>query len=129
MNKGISLFIAGMFGLVLPWLGSYVLGFTAGFAVPQSFVNVTWVWDIVVVQFLGFGLLAMLLAYLHATYFRGSLLTSVMVLFLVCQLAIYSPFAHSVVWINFSVTLTSLLIGFFVARRVTGSPANHSCIA
>ena len=50
---------------------------------------------------------AIVLAYLHAKLLQGSVLISVVVLFVVCQLALYYPFTHSVVWINFLVILTS----------------------
>lgn len=129
MKTVTSIVTACIFGVLLAQAGSHITGYTAAFAMPESFAGVMWLWDIFVIQFLGFGLLGILLAFIHVKLFAGSLLTSVLVPLIVCQLVLLYPFTYPVYWTNFLVILVSLVVGFFAARATHNRTLNAQPLA
>lgn len=116
MKNGISILSAIVLGFLVAQLGSVVVGYTSAFVMPKSLVSIMWLWDILVIQFLGFGVLAAMAGFIHAKLFSGSYVGSLLVTLVACQLTLLYPFTYQVYWLNVFVIFASLLGGYFLAR-------------
>ena len=116
MRNGISVLTAIVFGFLLAQAGAYLVGYIAAFTMPKDFAPIIWLWDVVVIQFLGFGVLAALAGYVHAKLFPGSYIMSMLLMLVACQISLLYPFSYSVYWLNVFVILASLAGGFYLAR-------------
>ena len=104
-------------GLILAILGAYLTGYTSAFAMPISFANFMWAWDIFIVQFLGFGLLAIVLSYSVAYLSKFNFLFSVILTFVIAQLSLFFMMGSNMnlYWPNILTILICLIIGWFTA--------------
>ncbi|MDT0627273.1 hypothetical protein [Alteromonas sp. W364] len=118
MKKLLPIAIAILGGLSIAFFGAHLTGYTAAFAMPKSFNTVLsmLLWDIFVVQLLGFGLLAAAFAFLYSRLCTGSFLNSVIVVFGACQVSLMYPFTYSIYWVNFFVILCALIVGYLTAK-------------
>jgi hypothetical protein len=118
MNKLLPIAIAILGGLSIAVFGAHLTGYTAAFAMPKSFntVLLMLLWDIFVVQLLGFGLLAAAFAFLYSRLCTISFLNSVIVGFGACQVSLMYPFTYSIYWVNFFVILCALIVGYLTAK-------------
>jgi hypothetical protein len=126
MKNGISVFAACIAGILLAYLGAYFTGYTAAFVMPKSFVDIMWLWDILVVQFLGFGFLATILAFAHAKLFSGSLVKSLLVPFVISQIVLTYPFTYILYWPHILVVFGSLSLGYWIAKSTMLSRSTAS---
>jgi len=126
MKNGISVFAACIAGILLAYWGAYLTGYTAAFVMPKSFVELMWLWDILVVQFLGFGVLATILAFAHAKFFSGSLVKSLLVPFVISQIVLTYPFTYILYWPHILVVFGSLSLGYWIAKSTILSRSTAS---
>ncbi|MGB2739983.1 MAG: hypothetical protein WBC60_05430 [Cognaticolwellia sp.] len=107
-------------GLILASLGAYLTGYTSAFAMPMSFAKFMWAWDIFIVQFIGFGLLAILLSYSVAYLSKLNFLFSVIATFVIAQLSLFIMMGDSMnlYWPNILTMLTCLVLGWFIACKI-----------
>jgi hypothetical protein len=124
MKSGISIFTACIAGILLASVGSYLTGFTAAFVMPEIFANIMWLWDAIVIQFLGFGILAAFLAFVHTKFFSESLVKSLLIPLAVSQIILMYPFTYSVYWTHLFVVLGSLTVGFLIAKETHNKALN-----
>ena len=119
MNHAKNVFISLVSGIVLAMLGVYFTGFTASFAMPSSLANMMWAWDIFVVQFLGFGVLAIMLSYLVAYLSKLSFVYSVLAIFVIAQFVLFLITGNlfSIYIANILTMFTCLTLGWFVACK------------
>jgi len=106
-------------GLIIAFLGAYLIGFTFAFTMPSGIVNFMWAWDILVVQFLGFGLLAIVSSYSVAYLTKHNFLFSVIATFIIAQISLFLMAANNLnlYWPNILTVLVCLNIGWFVACK------------
>ncbi|OFC69298.1 hypothetical protein [Alteromonas confluentis] len=116
MKNGISILSAIILGFLVAQLGSVLVGYTSAFAMPKFLASVMWLWDILVIQFLGFGLLAATAGFIHARLFSGSYVSSLLITLVACQITLLYPFTYQVYWLNVFVIFASLLGGWVMAR-------------
>lgn len=115
MNKAISILAACVLGFFLAKAGAFATGYTAAFAMPTSFVHYMWLWDALVVQFLGFGMLSVLVSYTHSRLFQSNLRTGILIPLSVCQFVLFYPDTYVVYWMHLVVMSASLLAGMYFA--------------
>ena len=127
MKSGISIVTACIAGLMLAKVGSSFTGFTAAFVMPKSFANIMWLWDVFVIQFLGFGILAIVLAFIHTKFFSGSLLKSLFIPLAISQVILMYPFTSSVYWTHLLMVFGSLSLGFSIAKDTHNKRSNIRC--
>lgn len=86
---------------------------------PSGIVNFMWAWDILVVQFLGFGLLAIVSSYSVAYLTKHNFLFSVIATFIIAQISLFLMAANNLnlYWPNILTVLVCLNIGWFVACK------------
>ena len=106
-------------GLTLAILGAYLTGYTSAFTMPISFAKFMWAWDILIVQFLGFGLLAIILSYSVAYLSKLNFLFSVIVTFVIAQVSLFFMMGSNMnlYWPNILTMLICLIIGWFTACK------------
>jgi len=105
-------------GLTLANIGTFLVGYTAAFVMPTSFANFMWAWDILVVQLLGFGLLAIALAYLTVYLSKLNFSLSVLVVFIIAQLnLVFMDGSINLYWPNILTMLICLFIGWYTACK------------
>lgn len=118
MNLIKNISISLVASLILAYLGAFFTGYTAAFVMPISFASFMWVWDVFVVQFLGFGFLAFSLAFIIVYFFRLNFLLSVFVIFVFTQfnLSIMSG-SFNLYWPHILTMLICLVTGWFTACK------------
>ena len=114
-----NIFIGVLSGLLLAFVGVYLTGFTSALVMPTSFYSLIWLWDILVVQFLGFGVLAVIISYMVTHKLKVGFTNSVIVTFIFAQFILIISMGNlSMLYLpNISVMFGSLVIGWFVANR------------
>jgi len=119
MNLTQNTLSSAVAGLALAFLGAYLTGYTSAFVMPISFANFMWAWDILIVQFLGFGLLAIALSYLIAYLSKLNFLFSVIVTFIIAQVGLFFMAGNNInlYWPNILTMLICLIIGWFIACK------------
>ena len=122
MKNGISIISAIVLGFVVAQLGSFIVGYTSAFVMPKSLAPIMWLWEILVIQFLGFGVLAATAGFIHARLFSGSFAISLLVTLLACQLTLLYPFTYQVYWLNVFVIFASLFGGCLLAHATHNKP-------
>ena len=85
---------------------------------PVSFANFMWVWDILVIQFLGFGVLAFSLAFIIVYFSKLNFLLSVLTVFVFAQfnLSLMSG-SFNLYWPHIFTMLICLFTGWYVACK------------
>ena len=104
-------------GLLLGYLGAFFTGYTAAFVMPKSFAQYMWVWDALVVQFLGYGLLALAIGFIASKVSQVRTITVVLALFCVSQLYLQYPYGLSFYFPNIIVMLLCLAVGAACAKK------------
>ncbi|MBV1907813.1 MAG: hypothetical protein KUG78_00735 [Kangiellaceae bacterium] len=106
-------------GLALAIIGAYLTGYTSAFVMPISFASFMWVWDILIVQFLGFGLLAIALSCLISYLSKFNFLFSVIVIFVIAQVGLFFMAGNNInlYWPNILTMLICLIIGWLIACK------------
>ncbi|MBU2925844.1 hypothetical protein Q4506_06615 [Colwellia sp. 4_MG-2023] len=119
-------------GLILGYLGAYLTGYTSAFSMPANFIKFMWVWDILVVQFLGFGVLAILLSYSVAYFSKLNFFFSVIASFVIAQLNLFLMMDGNInlYFPHILTMLTCLIIGWLIAikrhaEQVVQTEDNH----
>lgn len=128
MNKLLPVAIAILGGLTIAFFGAHLTGYTAAVAMPKYFntVLLMLLWDIFVVQLLGFGLVAAAFAFLYSRLCTASFLNSVIVVFGACQVSLMYPFTYSIYWINFFVILCALTAGYLTAKLTNNTTLKNA---
>jgi len=119
MNLTKNILSSVVAGLILAILGAYLTGYTSALVMPTIFTRLMWAWDILIVQFLGFGLLAIALSYSVAYLSKLNFLCSVITIFVIAQLYLYLMMGGNMnlFWPNILTMFICLLTGWFAACK------------
>jgi hypothetical protein len=119
MNLTKNILSSVVAGLILAILGVYLTGYTSALVMPTIFAGFMWAWDILIVQFLGFGLLAIVLSYLVAYLSKLNFLCSVITIFVIAQLYLFFMMGGNMnlFWPNILTMLICLFTGWFAACK------------
>lgn len=90
-----NLVLGALIGLVTAFIGTKVIGYTSAIAAPHQVFQILgatiglFVWDTLIVQMLGFGILAFILSYCGVKFFDLGWLPTILFAFATTQIALF----------------------------------------
>lgn len=120
MKHLMDLFISLLAGTVIALVGIYLVGYTAAFAMPTWFSPAIFLWDLLVVQLLSFGLASLLGTYLVVRLVQVNpifLFAISLTAIVVAPKLLYGG-SINIYWLNLLVVAICLSFGCFLGKKM-----------